>query len=136
MMHPTFQKRCKILKLMAEFSFGTFMLNLECDELIFQLLQSFYTNITSDHPKNIKTSMQTIMSLFLEGYVDICKILRSNVLTIWRKELIVSPSTYDLGENFIMQNIKFLKRVLTKKELKMIDGGSMNKGIKTSTRIN
>ena len=34
-MCPTYQKQCRIFKLMENFSFGTFMLNMECDELIF-----------------------------------------------------------------------------------------------------
>lgn len=81
MMHPTFQKHHRILELMAEFNFSTFMLNLECEDLIFQVFQKFYTNITSTHPDNVKTSIQKIMSLFI-GDADICKILRSRLLTI------------------------------------------------------
>lgn len=34
-MLPMFKKRRRILEIMAEFNFGTFMLNLECDDLIF-----------------------------------------------------------------------------------------------------
>lgn len=101
----TFQKRCRILKLTTEFSFGTSMLNLECNDLIFQLLQIFYTNITSAHLDCVKTSMQKIVSLFLEGDVDICKILRSKLLTICRKEPKASPTAYDLVEKLVRKNI-------------------------------
>ena len=107
------------------------MLNLECDNLIFQVFQKFYTSITSSHPDHVITSMQNIVSLFLEGDVDIYKTLRSKLLAIWRKELIVSSTAYDLVEKLVMQNIKLLRRVLTKKELKTIDGGSKNKGSKS-----
>ena len=75
--------------------------------------------------------MQKIVSLFLEGDSDICRILRSKALTIWRKKLVVLPVAYDLVETLVMQNIKLLKRVLTRKELKRIDGGSNNKENKT-----
>jgi len=68
--------------------------------------------------------MQKIVSLFLEGYADICKIIRSKLFTIWRKELTVSSDTYDLVDKLVRKNIKFLKRVFTKKELMRIDGGS------------
>ena len=71
-----------------------------------------------------------IISLFL-GDTDIYKILRSELLTIWRKKLTVSPSAYDLVHKLVVKKIKFLKRVLTKKEHKMIDGRSKNKGIIT-----
>lgn len=130
----TFQKLCRILELIVEFNFGTSMVNLVCEDLIFQLFQIFYTNITSSHQKSFKTSMQNIMPLFLEGDANMCKILRSKLLTIWRKELIVSPGAYDLVERLVMQNIKFLWRVLTKKELKTIDRGSKNKGSKTCSK--
>jgi len=46
--------------------------------------------------------MKNIMSLFLEGYVDICKILRNKLLTVWTKELIVSPVAYDLVKKLVM----------------------------------
>ncbi len=70
--------------------------------------------------------MQNIVSLFLEGDADICKILRSKMLTIWRKEPKVSPTTYDLVEKLVRKNIKLLIVVQTRKELRRIDGGSKN----------
>lgn len=103
-------------------------------QLIFQVFQKFYTIITSARPDRVKTSMQMIMSLFLEGDVDICKILRSNLLIIWRKELIVSSSAYDLVEKLVMQKIKLLRRALTRKALKRIDGRSKNKENKTCSK--
>ena len=71
--------------------------------------------------------MQNIVSLFLEGDANICKILRSKLLTIWRKELQGLPTTYYLVKNLVKKNIKLLRRVLTRKELRRIDGGSKNK---------
>ena len=126
-MCPTYQKWCIILKLMAEFRFGTFMLNMECDELIFQLFQIFYTSITSAHSDQVKACMQNIVSLFLKGDADICKILRSKLLTIWKKEPKVSLAAYDLVKKLVKKNIKWLRKVLTKKELRRIDGESKNK---------
>lgn len=116
---------------MGDFIFGTFMLNLECEDLIFQVFQNFYTIITSPHPGHVKTNMQKIVSLFLEGDANLCKILISKLLTTWRKELMVSLVSYDLVENSVMQNRKMLRRVLIKKDLKTIDGGSKKKGSKT-----
>lgn len=45
-MVPTFQKQWRILELIVEFSFRTFILNLKSDDSIFQLLQNVYTKIT------------------------------------------------------------------------------------------
>lgn len=45
-MLSTFQKQRIILELMAEFRFGTFVLNLECNDLIFYVFHKIYTNIT------------------------------------------------------------------------------------------
>lgn len=87
---------------MGDFIFGTFMLNLECDDLIFQVFQNFYTRITSSHLGRVTTNMQKIMSFFLEGDANICKILISKILTIWRKELMVSLVSYDLVEKLVM----------------------------------
>lgn len=126
-MLPTFQKQQKILELVAEFSFGTLMLNLECHKLIFQFLQNFYTSVTSGQLDHVKTCMQKNVSLLLKGDVNICKILRSKFLTIWRKEPMVSPSAYDLFNNLVMQNIKLLRKVLTRKDLRRIDGERKNK---------
>lgn len=74
------------------------------------------------------------MSLILKGYADICKILRSKLLIIWRKELIVSPAACDLVEKLVLQNIKLLKRLMTSKELKRIEGGSNKKENKTCSK--
>lgn len=74
------------------------------------------------------------MSLLLEGDVDICKILRSKLLTILRKEQLASPASYHLVENLIRQKIKLLKRVLTQKELTRIYKVSKNKGSKVCSK--
>ena len=68
-----------------------------------------------------------IVCLFLEGDADVCKILRCKLLTIWKKELKVSSATYDPVRKLVKKNIKFLRRVLTRKDLRNIDGGSNNK---------
>ena len=36
----------------------------------------------------------------------------------------VSPTSYDLVKKFVRKNIKLLRRVLTRKKLRRIDGGS------------
>lgn len=108
------------------------MLNLECDKVIFNFLQNFYTSIISTHSDHVKECMQNIVSLFWKGDVDICKVLRAKLLTIWRKEPIILPNTYDLVEKLVTQNKKVLRRVLTKKELRRIDGGERTK---TGTRM-
>lgn len=120
MMISTFQKWCKILELIENFCFGTFVLNLECNELTFEVFQKFYTSITSSHLDFFKTSIKKIESLFLEGDADIYKILRPKLLTICGKELVVSSVAYNQVEWLFMKNIKFLIRVLTKKELERI----------------
>ena len=39
----------------------------------------------------------------------------------------MSPAAYDLVEKLVRKNIKWLKKVLTKKDLRRIDGESKNK---------
>ena len=84
------------------------------------MLQNFYIIIILAHSDHVKACMQKIVSLFL-GDADICKILRSKLLTIWRRKPKVSPVSYDLVEKLVRKNIKLLRKVLTRKELRRID---------------
>ena len=120
-----FQKRT-ILERMAKFRFGMLMLDLECDDLILQMLQYFCNGITTSHPNFIKTDMQKIMSPILGEDRAICEQLRSKLLAIWRKELIASPAAYELVEGLIKQSIKLLRKKLTKEELTKIFGDIKN----------
>lgn len=46
----------------------------------------------------------------------------------------VSPASYDLVEKLVRQNIKLLRKVLTKKKLTRMDGGSKKKGSKSCSK--
>ena len=56
----------------------------------------------------------------------ICEQLRSKLLAIWRKELIVLPAAYELAKGLIKQSIKLLRKKLTKEELTKICGDNKN----------
>jgi len=70
--------------------------------------------------------MKNIVSMVLKEDANVCKILRSKLLTIWRNEPMESRAAYDLVEKLVRQNIKLLRRVLTRKEFRRIDGESKN----------
>jgi hypothetical protein len=53
---------------------------LECDDLILEMFQHFFKIISLKHHENIFSSMETIMSLVIEGSEEISKELMSCLL--------------------------------------------------------
>lgn len=57
------------------------MFDLECDDLILQMLQSFFS-IKDHHPDKIKENMLSILSLVMGDRDAFCKELWARLLTI------------------------------------------------------
>lgn len=95
----SYDKRTSILETVAKVRSCVVMLDLECDALIIEMFQHFLNAIRDDHPENVFTSMETIMTLVLEESEDIPTELLSPILASIKKDnQEVLPIAQKLGE--------------------------------------
>ncbi|GLJ06598.1 hypothetical protein SUGI_0042770 [Cryptomeria japonica] len=118
---PTFGKRAKILDIIARTRSFVLMLDLQCNELILQMFNCVIAEIRKCHSDKVKRYMFNILSMILDEDDDICRKLKTDLLAIWREELVVSPCAY-----------KFSKRLFEQKTERFRE--QMMKGLKNSTR--
>ena len=85
---PTFGKRLEILEVMDLVRVYDLMFELECDDLILQMFQCFFSN-RKHHPDIVIAHMQSILSSCMRGYDAICRELQTRLLSIWRREQFV-----------------------------------------------
>ena len=112
----TFGKKLEILWSMATIKTHVIMFDLECDDLILQMFQCFF-RIRRHHPDTIIAHMQSILSACMRNHETIDRELQTRLLSIWRREQMVSPAAYELAQGLVEQNIEFLRRQLTREEL-------------------
>ena len=112
----TFGKKLEILGSIATFETYVIMFDLECDDLILQMFQCFF-NIRRHHSDTVITHMQSILSSCMRDCEAIFQELQTRVLSIWRREKLVSPVVYELAQGLVEQNIGLFRRKLTREEL-------------------
>ncbi|XP_021739543.1 eukaryotic translation initiation factor 5B-like [Chenopodium quinoa] len=96
---PSYGKRTSILETVAKVRSCVVMLDLECDALIAEMFHHFFRTIRSEHPENVFSSMETIMTLVLEESEDISIDLCSSILDVLKTEnKEVLPVARQLGE--------------------------------------
>ncbi|XXG58873.1 hypothetical protein AAC387_Pa04g1067 [Persea americana] len=117
-------KRVSILETVAKVRSCVVMLDLECDDLILEMFNHFLKAIRDDHPDNIFSSMETIMTLVLEESEDISSDLLHCLLSSVKKEnKDILPIARRLGERvigncaekikpYLMQEVKSLSIAL------------------------
>ncbi|KAL5769361.1 hypothetical protein ACOSQ2_016144 [Xanthoceras sorbifolium] len=79
---PSFGRRVVILETLAKYRSCVVMLDLECDDLINEMFSTFFAVASDDHPKNVLSSMQTIMVVLLEESEEIQEDLLLVILSI------------------------------------------------------
>ncbi|KAH0453112.1 hypothetical protein IEQ34_017436 [Dendrobium chrysotoxum] len=95
-------KRVSILEIMAKVRSCVVMLDLECDDLILRMFENFLKSIRTDHPINVFSSMETIMTLILEESEDISQELLSCLLSnVQKSKKGVMPVVRRLAEKVI-----------------------------------
>ncbi|KAL0910609.1 hypothetical protein M5K25_021608 [Dendrobium thyrsiflorum] len=95
-------KRVSILEIMAKVRSCVVMLDLECDDLILHMFENFLKSIRTDHPINVFSSMETIMTLILEESEDISQELLSCLLSnVQKSKKGVMPVVRRLAEKVI-----------------------------------
>lgn len=79
---PSFGRRVVILETLARYRSCVVMLDLECDDLINEMFDIFFSVARVELPGNVLTSMQTIMEVILEESEDIPENLLLTLLTV------------------------------------------------------
>ena len=78
------------------------MLDLECDVLVVEMFQTFFQIISANHPHDVFSAMETIMTMVIDESDDISLDLLSPLLAHVREENeIVSPISWKLREKVI-----------------------------------
>ncbi|XP_072990432.1 sister chromatid cohesion protein PDS5 homolog C-like isoform X3 [Typha latifolia] len=80
MSSTSYGKRVSILETVAKVRSCVVMLDLECDDLILDMFRHFLKTISLNHPENVFSSMETIMTLVIEESEDISPNLVSCLL--------------------------------------------------------
>ena len=76
---PSYNKRTTILEIVAKGRSCVVMLDLECDALVVENFQYFLRSTRDDHPEQLFSSMDTIMTLLLEQSEDVLDLASSNL---------------------------------------------------------
>ena len=105
----TFGMKLKVLEVMAMTQTYEIMFDLECDGLIQHIFQCFF-KIRRHHPDTIIAHMQFILSSCMRDHDTIGRELQTRLLSIWRREQLVSPVAYKLAQGLVEQNIGLFRR--------------------------
>ena len=96
----TFGRKIKVLEAMAMTRTYEVMIDLECDGLVLQMFQCFFS--IRRHRFDIAIAhMQSILSSCMGDRDAICRELQTRLLSIWRREQLVSPAAYELAQGLI-----------------------------------
>ncbi|XP_062162943.1 sister chromatid cohesion protein PDS5 homolog A [Alnus glutinosa] len=79
---PSFGRRVVILETLAKYRSCVVMLDLECDDLVNEMISTFFAVASDDHPESVLSSMQTIMVVLLEESEDVREDLLFVILSI------------------------------------------------------
>ncbi|KAL3614925.1 hypothetical protein CASFOL_040586 [Castilleja foliolosa] len=79
---PSFGRRVVILETVARYRSCVVMLDLECDDLINEMFNTFFAVSRDEHPGNVLTSMQTIMEVLFDECEDVPESLLLILLSI------------------------------------------------------
>ncbi|KAL8046058.1 hypothetical protein ABFX02_08G154700 [Erythranthe guttata] len=83
---PSFGRRVVILDTLATYRSCVVMLDLDCDDLINEMFNTFFVVARDEHPQNVLTSMQTIMEVLLEESEDVPESLLLILLSIFSRD--------------------------------------------------
>ena len=81
-----YMKVISILSTVAKVKSCLLMLDLECDALVVDMFQTFFKTISANHPHNVFSAMETIMTMVIDESENISLDLPSPLLASVRKE--------------------------------------------------
>ncbi|XP_006656003.1 sister chromatid cohesion protein PDS5 homolog A [Oryza brachyantha] len=119
----SFARRVAILETVARYRACVVMLDLECNDLIADMFQSFLEIISDTHEPNIVNSMQSIMALIIDESEDIEEsLLRVLLSALGRKKTGVSMPPRKLARHVIEHSAGKLEPYLRKFLTSSLDG--------------
>ncbi|KAK7260938.1 hypothetical protein RIF29_27239 [Crotalaria pallida] len=111
----SYKKRIEILKTVSKVRSYVIMLDLECDALILDMFQHFLKEIREQHPEDVFSSMQHVMTHVIEDSEDISLNLLTPILdSIKEGDEEVLPSAKKLAEIVLESCATKLKPYLVK----------------------
>ncbi|KAL5574829.1 hypothetical protein UlMin_016528 [Ulmus minor] len=100
----SFGRRVVILETVAKYRSCVVMLDLECDDLVKEMFNTFFSVASDEHPESVLSSMQTIMVVLLEESEDIQEDLLFSILSVLgRNKKDVTMAARKLAMNVIEQ---------------------------------
>lgn len=99
---PNYSRATQILETIAKVRSCLILLDIDCDALVVEMFQLFFSTIRCSQPSNILKYMEMIMILVIEESDEISLELLSPLLTSVRKECEnISPVSYELGKTVL-----------------------------------
>ncbi|XP_058753154.1 sister chromatid cohesion protein PDS5 homolog A-like isoform X1 [Vicia villosa] len=121
----SFGRRVVILETLAKYRSCVVMLDLECDDLVYEIFSTFVAVARDDHPESVLSSMQTIMVVLLEESEDVREDLLSILLsTLGRGNKDVTMAARRLAMNVIQQCMGRLEPSIKQLLLSLMAGDS------------
>ncbi|CAJ2649386.1 unnamed protein product [Trifolium pratense] len=122
---PSFGRRVVILETLAKYRSCVVMLDLECDDLVNEIFNTFVAVARDDHPESVLSSMQTIMVVLLEESEEVHEHLLSILLsTLGRENKGVTMAARRLAMNVIQQCVGKLEPSIKQLLLSLMAGDS------------
>ncbi|XP_050367583.1 sister chromatid cohesion protein PDS5 homolog A [Argentina anserina] len=101
---PSFSRRVLILETLAKYRSCVVMLDLECDDLVTEMFNTFFTVARDDHQETVLSAMQTIMIVLLEESEDVQEDLLFAILSaLGRNRSDITVAARKLAMNVIEQ---------------------------------
>uniref|UniRef100_A0ACD5UBS9 Uncharacterized protein n=1 Tax=Avena sativa TaxID=4498 RepID=A0ACD5UBS9_AVESA len=120
---PLFAKRVSMLETVAKVRSCVLMLDLDCDDLILDTFNHFFSTISSTHQENVITSMETIMMFVIQESEPVHSDLASCLLRYLKKEKKDSlPASFMLAERIVGLCAEKLKPVF----IELLQGTPLN----------
>ncbi|KAK7363868.1 hypothetical protein VNO77_06028 [Canavalia gladiata] len=120
---PSFGRRVVILETLAKYRSCVVMLDLECDDLVNEMFNTFFAVVRDDHPENVLSSMQTIMVVLFEESEDVREDLLSILLSnLGQEKKGVNMAARKLAMNVIQQCVGKLEPSIKQFLLSLMSG--------------
>jgi hypothetical protein len=110
---PLFGERVTILETVAKIESCILMLDIRCVNLILEMFHIFLFVVSGDHPENVSTSMQAIMTCILDESDDIPELVSLILASLGREKEEVSSATRRLAMNVVEQCANKLQPCVT-----------------------
>ncbi|XP_075514314.1 sister chromatid cohesion protein PDS5 homolog D-like isoform X1 [Primulina tabacum] len=96
---PNYSRAAQILETVAKVRSCLILLDIDCDALVLEMFQLFFSTVRCSQPSNILKYMEMIMILVLEESDEISLELLRSLLTSVRKDCEnISPVSFELGK--------------------------------------